>query len=175
MDLNPEPHPKASPGISLALWRLSIVTIFPGRAKALALRWPLPLSLQYAVSLLANRNYKPDVVVRAYRPGTQEVGDEGFQAILDYKVGWSPGWIMRSCLQNNHSKMRSWLETVITEMIDISQILPVSQFGLGLRDSPLLRFREGKSLAGCHTARKGKSRNKLVITRKPLKERPSKP
>lgn len=56
------------------------------------------------MSLLANRNYKPDVVVRAYRPGTQEVGDEGFQAILDYKVGWSPGWIMRSCLQNNHSK-----------------------------------------------------------------------
>lgn len=45
LDLNPEPHPKASPGISLALRRLSIVVIFPGRAKALALRWPLPPGL----------------------------------------------------------------------------------------------------------------------------------
>lgn len=76
---------------------------------------------------------------------------------------------MRTCLQNNHSTMKSWLKTVITEMTDISQILPVSHFGLGLRDSPLLRFREGKSFAGYHTASKGKSKNNVIITRKPLK------
>lgn len=58
--------------------------------------------------------------------------------------------------------MRSRSETVITEMIDISQILPVPHFGLGLRDSPLLMFREGKSFAGCHTARKGKNKNKVI-------------
>lgn len=125
--------------------------------------------------MLVSRKCKADVAGHACHPSTQEVGDQEFQAILDYTVGWSPGWIMRSCLQNNHSTMRSRLGTVITEIIAISQILPVSHFGLELRDSPLLRFREGKSFAGCHTARKGKSKNKVIITRKPFKEGTPKP
>lgn len=36
LDLNPEPHPKASPGISLAPRRPTIVTIYPDRAQVLA-------------------------------------------------------------------------------------------------------------------------------------------